>query len=84
MRKRDKFRTIESLPSSCSDEDKYIQKNTSIQGIFRVFFYCRHANGVIKWFLVSKMVGPFYAVSPQACEDRRKQRQNLTTGGKQK
>ena len=67
MRKRDKFRTIESLPPSCSDEDKYIQKNTSIQGIFRVFFYCRHAKGVIKWFLVSKMVGPFYTVSPQVC-----------------
>jgi hypothetical protein len=82
--KKLKFRTIESLPPSCSDEDKYIQKNTSIQGIFRVFFYCRHAKGVIKWFLVSKMVGPFYTVSPQACEDRRKQRQNLTTGGKQK
>ena len=67
-----------------SEKLKEFLYNTSIQGIFRVFFYCRHANGVIKWFLVSKMVGPFYTVSPQACEDRRKQRQNLTTGGKQK
>ena len=36
--KKLKFRTIESLPPSCSDEDKYIQKKHSIQEIFRYFF----------------------------------------------
>lgn len=29
-------------------EDKYIQKKHSIQGIFRVFFYCRTTEAVLK------------------------------------